>query len=118
MKRISTRQLQTMLKGIPNIVLNYVKKNPGKTIAGFSVGAGVGILASDDIEVRKKLKETDTKTKEVIRKQDAEINVLKEKADKVDDVMALNEQLQEAFSEKQEGEKCDEEPQDEDRTAD
>lgn len=94
----------------------------------LAAGGAGGVIVADDIHQRVKRKQELNRHLELEKlhakaeqKQDAEIKVLKEKADKVDEVVALNELLCDAIKEMKDGGSVNEETETEDfnnRTAD
>lgn len=87
--------------------VEFVKKNPGKIAIG---AAGVG-LAADDIQQRGKVKEAEKRTveiKEALRKNEAKYQSAKEKAEKADELIIINEQLCDALKSVSNGESEDE----------
>lgn len=76
--------------------VDVVVKNPGKSLLG---ALGVGVAADDIYQrhsnkaLKKKSAEREIETKAALQKHEAEIQVLKEKAEKAEDLEIINEQL-------------------------
>ena len=103
--------------------MNYVARKSAPVIAAVkdhAVEAGLGLMIGavgiDDVNQRVKRKEEQLEHEkhekmaaQQIKKQNAEIVILKDKADMVDEVMEINDQLVNAVKEMKDGGSADEE---------
>lgn len=102
-------------------VVDFIKRNPGKVTAGV-IGTGVVV---DDIHQhyinkvqRDGFAKREAETTSALRKHEAEIQSLKVKADKVEDLEIINEQLCQVVKEAKKGGPDEEKEVHEDGTTD